>query len=581
MTTLRLGTRGSRLAMTQSQWVADRLAAATGREVELVTIRSLGDDLAGPLSKAPQPGVFVSALRDALLDGDVDLVVHSMKDLPAAPMEGITLAAVPPREDPSDVLISHGRCTLSELPAGSRVGTSSPRRAAHLRALRPDVEIVDLRGNVDTRIERVRSGEINAAVLAAAGIRRIGRADEIDEVLADVTPAPAQGALAVEVRSSDTELIALVSSLDDPATRRRVIAERAVLEGLSATCTSAVASLAEGDDASDVLRLRGVVGSSARDGMVSAEVSAVVPSDDDSAAHDLGTVLARRLLADGAGALMAADGWPGAAASAPVVWVTRPSTGARAEVDELRARGAVVLEAPVLQVRADPAAGDSAAALTASIADSADLLALTSAAALRALADLAGEEALRSALGSGAERGLVVAAVGRGTARAAQALGVRDVLVPTVQDSEAMLEMLADHAPGTAVLPRGNLAMRGLQEGLEAAGWQVIAAQVYVTEPVDPLADPAVTGAVDAVLAGAVDAIVLRSPSGVRAVRDAVRAYRERPIDAVPDACRLVVGGTTTAAALEREWPDHGGRVVIAAEPSPTGVADATLNAND
>lgn len=581
MTTLRLGTRGSRLAMTQSQWVADRLAAATGHEVELVPIRSLGDDLTGPLSKAPQPGVFVSALRDALLAGEVDLVVHSMKDLPAAAMEGITLAAVPEREDPHDVLVSHARCSLVELPAGSRVGTSSPRRAAHLRALRPDLEVVDLRGNVDTRIERVRSGEIDAAVLAAAGIRRIGRADEIDEVLADVVPAPAQGALAVEVRSSDTDLSALVSALDDPATRRRVISERAVLEGLSATCTSAVASFAAGVDGTDVLVLRGVVGSTTREGMVTAEVSSIVPSGDDDAAHDLGMTAARRLLAEGAGDLLAADGWPGAPASAPVVWITRPSTGARAEVDEFRARGAVVLEAPVLRVRTDPAAGESAIAVVRSIADSADLLALTSAAALRALADLVGEDALRSALTRGAERGLVVAAVGRGTARAAQALGVRDVLVPAVQDSEAMLEMLADHAPGTAVLPRGNLAMRGLQEGLEAAGWQVVAEQVYVTEPIDPTADGAVAGAVDAVLAGAVDAIVLRSPSGVCGVRDAFRAHRERPIAAVPDACRLVVGGPTTATALERDWPDHGGRVVIAVEPSPSGVADATLNAAD
>ncbi len=598
MTPLRLGTRGSHLATTQSRWVADRITDATGHQVELVTIRSLGDDLAGPLSQAPQPGVFVSALRDALLAGEVDVVVHSMKDLPAAPVAGITLAAVPEREDPHDVLVSHARCTLADLPPGSRVGTSSPRRASHLRHQRPDLTVVDLRGNVDTRIGRVRDGELDAAVLAAAGIRRIGRHDEIDEVLEQFVPAPAQGALAVEVRSDDSELIDQLSVLDDPVTRRRVLAERAVLEGLAATCTSAVAAFAQWTDDTDLLHLRAQVGSAARDGVVVTDLAAVV--SDDRAAHDLGMTVARMLLAEGAHDLLSADGWPGAPEPAPTVWVTRPSTGARADVGGLRARGACVLEAPVLVVRTDPSAEASADALVEAVRESADLLALTSAAALRALTELVGEEALRAALAEGAERGLVVAAVGRGTARAARDLGVTDVVVPDVQDSEAMLAMLADREPGSAVLPRGNLAMRGLQEGLAAAGWRVLAEQVYVTEPIDPGTDPAIAGAVRAVRAGAVDSVVLRSPSGVRAVRDAfttngewslpVRVVTPRPsghspseppVGAVPDTCRIVVGGTTTAAALEREWPHHGGRVIIAAEPSPTGVADATLNPID
>lgn len=245
--TLRLGTRGSALARGQSQDVADTLAERAATAVDLVTITTLGDVHPGSLASLPQPGAFVSALREALLAGEVDFVVHSMKDLPSEPIDGIHLAAVPIRAATSDALVSTQRIGLAELPPGATVGTGSPRRSARIRAARPDVIVVGLRGNVDTRIERVRSGSIDAAVLAVAGLARLGRSNEIDEVIgADVIlPAPAQGALAVECRAGDGDVIAALGLLDDPVSRLRVTAERAVLSALGASCASAIGALAD------------------------------------------------------------------------------------------------------------------------------------------------------------------------------------------------------------------------------------------------------------------------------------------------------------------------------------------------
>ena len=201
MRPVRLGTRRSHLALTQSGHVA-ALIRARGHEVELVEIVSDGDRTQAsgqPLTGASSTGVFVNALRDALLAGDIDLAVHSLKDLPTYPAAGITLAAIPPREDARDAVVARDGLTLAELVPGSRVGTGSPRRAAQLHALGLGLEISGVRGNVDTRIGKVRSGEYDAVVLARAGLARIDRLDEITEVLdpLQVLPAPGQGALAV------------------------------------------------------------------------------------------------------------------------------------------------------------------------------------------------------------------------------------------------------------------------------------------------------------------------------------------------------------------------------------------------
>jgi hydroxymethylbilane synthase len=242
---LRLGTRRSALAMAQSQTVADALTAHTGRPVELVEITTAGDRSSAPITSLGTTGVFVSALRDALLAGDIDLAVHSAKDLPTAPADGLVVAATPLRADPRDVLIARDGLTLSRLPAGATVGTGAPRRIAQLRAYRPDLEPTPIRGNVDTRLGKVTGGHLDAVVLAHAGLARLGRLDEVTEVLdpAVVLPAPAQGALAVECRSDDHAVVALLAAVDDPATHLAVVAERTTLATLEAGCSAPVAAL--------------------------------------------------------------------------------------------------------------------------------------------------------------------------------------------------------------------------------------------------------------------------------------------------------------------------------------------------
>jgi hydroxymethylbilane synthase len=242
---IRLGTRASLLALTQSRWVAERLSAALGREVELVEVTTAGDRDDAPLAQLGGTGVFVSALREALLDGRIDLAVHSLKDLPTGPADGLVLAAVPPREDPRDVVVARDGLTLGELPVGSRVGTGSPRRAAQLHALGLGLEIVDIRGNVDSRIRKVREGTYDAVLLARAGLARIGRLEEATEVLdpLQMLPAPGQGALALETR--DDHVATEVATLDDTRTRAAVTAERAVLATLEGGCAAPVGALAE------------------------------------------------------------------------------------------------------------------------------------------------------------------------------------------------------------------------------------------------------------------------------------------------------------------------------------------------
>ncbi|MFF0090293.1 hydroxymethylbilane synthase [Streptomyces canus] len=309
---LRLGTRRSKLAMAQSRQVADAVSQVTGRPVELVEITTYGDVSKEALAQIGGTGVFVTALREALLKGEVDFAVHSLKDLPTGQPDELALAAIPEREDPRDVIVARDALKFTDLPRGARIGTGSPRRTAQLnayaRAHGLDIETVAIRGNIDTRVRFVRDGELDAVVLAAAGLTRIGRIDEVTDFLSvdTVLPAPGQGALAIECTADNADLIAALGELDDPFTRVAVTAERSLLAALEAGCSAPVGALADlladGQIVKE-MRLRGVVGTTDGSRTVQLSTTGPVPETYDQAMA-LGRELAAEMLAQGAAGLM-------------------------------------------------------------------------------------------------------------------------------------------------------------------------------------------------------------------------------------------------------------------------------------
>lgn len=302
----RIGTRGSQLALAQSGHVRDAIIAA-GHRCELVIVKTAGDGTTNPVEEIGV-GVFTTALRDELAAGNVDIAVHSFKDLPTAEDARFTLAAVPRREDPRDAVVARDGLVLGELMPGARIATSAPRRIAQLKAMGLGFDIVPIRGNLDTRLARVANGDVDAVIVARAGLSRLGRLDAITETLEPVQmlPAPAQGALAIECRATDTEIASALAVLDDAFSRAEVVAERTVLAVLEAGCTAPVGALAEiveslDDDGRvfDEISLRACA--AALDGSDVIRASIVGPVDK---AAELGTALARELLELGAGELM-------------------------------------------------------------------------------------------------------------------------------------------------------------------------------------------------------------------------------------------------------------------------------------
>ncbi len=306
--TIRIGTRGSALALAQTSTIAERIERS-GQQVEIVKISTPGDRSSAPIAEIGV-GVFTSALREALTSGEIDVAVHSYKDLPTTPEPGLVIAGVPEREDPRDALIARNGLALGELPPGSVIGTGSPRRAAQLKALGLGLEVVGIRGNIDTRMRKVFDGELDGVVLARAGLARVGRLDEITETLDPIQmlPAPAQGALAVECRADDVDIEHLLAStVDDKATRAAVTAERAVLARLEAGCSAPVGALAEvvedlADDGSVVerLSLRGVAATETESGAV--DMLRASATGELADAEQLGRDLAVELLDLGASA---------------------------------------------------------------------------------------------------------------------------------------------------------------------------------------------------------------------------------------------------------------------------------------
>ncbi len=292
------------MAVAQSRQVADMITARTGRQVEIVGVTTLGDVSRAQLTQIGGTGVFVSALREALLAGEVDLAVHSLKDLPTGPATGIVLAAVPPRDDPRDALVARDGAKLADLPPGARIGTGSPRRAAQLLGLRGDLRCVPIRGNAGTRLGKVSGGELDGVVLAYAGLARIGYVSTVTQVFEpdEMLPAPGQGALAVECRDGEVELAALLAAVTDQASVAAVTAERSLLEALEAGCSAPIGAYAAGVDP---LRMRAAVMST--DGSRVLRAHGAAPPTSPSrltGAWQLGRDLAAELLRSGASDLI-------------------------------------------------------------------------------------------------------------------------------------------------------------------------------------------------------------------------------------------------------------------------------------
>lgn len=297
-----VGTRGSALALTQTGFVVEALRRAhPGVRFETRTIHTEGDRSVASLSDIGGRGVFVIEIERALLDREIDIAVHSLKDLPADETSGLAISAVYEREDPRDVLVSRNGLALDRLPAGAVVGTGSPRRAAQVMAARPDLAIADIRGNVDTRLRKVTDGAYDATVLAAAGLRRLGWLDRATQVFEteQMLPAVGQGALAVQTRADDADAVTAVSALDHPATRAAVTAERAFERRLGGGCHAAIAAYGV-IVAGERLYLRGLVGD-ATGAILRAEIEG-----ESAGAEALGITLAERLIEQGAGAMLEA-----------------------------------------------------------------------------------------------------------------------------------------------------------------------------------------------------------------------------------------------------------------------------------
>jgi hydroxymethylbilane synthase len=316
---LRLGSRRSPMAISQSGDAARLITGQTGRAVEIVGVTTLGDVSREQLTQIGGTGVFVSALRESLLRREVDFAVHSLKDLPTGDAPGIIVAAIPARDDPRDALVARDGAKLADLPPGARIGTGSPRRAAQLSVLRSDLTCVPIRGNANTRLAKVRDGELDAVVLAYAGLARIGHTDLVSEIFEpdDMVPAPGQGALAVECRADDAELVALLATIDHAATRAAVTAERSLLAALEAGCSAPVGAYATGYAGTGRLRLGAVVlgtrSITPQPGALdvgAANGTIVIRESGEADATDaarLGRELAARMLALGAADLMRAD----------------------------------------------------------------------------------------------------------------------------------------------------------------------------------------------------------------------------------------------------------------------------------
>jgi hydroxymethylbilane synthase len=542
-----VGTRGSALALAQTEIVCRELRridpSIAIRVERITTTGDVRDDV--PLSQLGR-GIFVTEIETALRTGRIDLAVHSAKDLPSVLASDLTLGAILPRADARDVLVSpYG--TLRKLPVGARVGTSSPRRACQLRALRTDLEPMDVRGNVDTRLRKLAAGEFDALVLAAAGLIRLGREAEITQWMdADwMIPSVGQGALAVEVRADDQAMLRLVRQLDDASTRAAVTAERAFLAELGAGCRAAAGAHAR-VDRDRQLRIAALIGS------VDGEHVRATRTGDLNRPEELGCAIARELLREGGAAFLAKDA---SALAGKTLAITRPA-GQSAELEALlRAHGAEPVSCPTIAIEqlADTSTLDSELDELAAL----DWLLFTSVNAVHAIADRLSARQMR------VPAAVLLAAVGVATADAlARRIRPAD-FVPSLANGQALADELPEVRGKSMLFARGDLASDALSTRLRQRGALVRDVVVYRTVAAEGQSELAAR-----VRDGSVDAVVFTSPSSVRfatGVLDAVRlAHSGRP-------AIVCIGPTTERAARDIGLePD-----AVAATQSVGGIVEA------
>ena len=582
-----MGTRGSKLALVQTHWVADALRLAHPElQITIETISTKGDRILDvALSKVGDKGVFVKEIEQALCDGHIDLAVHSAKDLPSQLAPNLTLGAIPTRADVHDVMVTsaslnvitpsllHSQHAFPILPNNAHIGSSSLRRASQLRALRPDLRISDVRGNVDTRLRKLAAGQYDGIVLAAAGLDRLGLSGqhfesegaqftrlpfELDQML----PAVAQGALAIECRADDTRTLHWLRALDDPITRACVTAERAFLRRLEGGCQVPIAAYAKVQ--ANGLHLRGLVAALDGTQMVRGEQTGVLQD-----AEPLGITLAERLLAEGGAQILAAVQLQARPVSAPTpaqplegkrIVVTRPEVHANSLSDKLQALGAHVLRYPVLAYAPPEDDRPIDKAMHQLVAGEFDWLALTSAQSVRVIATWLSR--LDKTLPA-----LKIAAVGEATAATCkEALGVTPTYMPEQYDAAHLADGMSAARGQRVLLLNADIARPTLQQALVQSGAIVQRVVAYHIVPAPPPADidlPVLLQHHE------IAALTFTSASTVRYLVERVGAAVIRDSGAV-----LVCIGPLTAQAVREHQL---GEPILAAQATHAGLIDVLV----
>ncbi len=552
-----LGTRGSALALHQAHYVAERLAEAhPDLEVDIRIVSSEGDvDKTSPLTRIGGRGVFTSSLQHALATGGIDLAVHSSKDVPGISAAGLVLAAFPQREDPRDVVVSRHGVGLAELPPNPVVGTSSRRRAAQVLALRPDATIVDLRGNIDTRLRKAESEPYDAVILAAAGISRMGWLDRATEMLPidRFTPAPGQGALAIETRVSPDAAWRLAAALDDPAIHQALDIERAFLRGVGGGCTTPLAAHARVETVHGRQIVRFWAMLARDDGTGLERVYDEWPAE---LAVDAAFETATRLVA----AVRPNRVFGGAAdRSRQLTGVRAIVTGTDDLVDAVRAevarRGGDPVVAPTIRIAPPQDTRPLADAADALVRGEVDWVALTSREGVKAMTPALQQAAIGTRFG----------VVGEGTAGALRDIGVSPDVVATDRRAEGLVDALRPLVrPGERVLlPVSDRARPVVEHGLHAAGAVVTRIDAYTTETID-VPDPTM---IEHVTSGGISAVLLASPSAAEGLVVQLGTL----LPAMSGAAFVAIGPVTAEAMRHRGLPVH----AVASPSDAIGLVDA------